>query len=121
MAEALMGVANVLVDVAPFYVMCDPSDIGATVDASCLGADALFVYDKFPGGLGYARRCRERMDEMIATIATVIRECRCEDGCPSCVGSSVPAFAMGDLDSVVRGRILSKAAARALMDAWRPA
>jgi DEAD/DEAH box helicase domain-containing protein len=120
-AEALLGVANVLVDVAPMFVMCDPSDIGATVDAACLGADALFVYDKFPGGLGYGRRCRDRMDAILDTNGAVIRECRCEDGCPSCVGSSTPAYAMGDLDSVARGRILSKAAARALMDAWRPA
>jgi ATP-dependent helicase YprA (DUF1998 family) len=50
------------------------------------------------------------------TIYAVIRECGCEDGCPSCVGSAVPAFAMTDLDSAVRGRIPDKRAARLLLE-----
>jgi DEAD/DEAH box helicase domain-containing protein len=115
--EALIGIANVLVEVAPFFVMCDTRDIGTVVDASCLGRDALFMHDRYPGGMGYARRCLERIDEIMQTIATVIRECGCEDGCPSCVGAAVPPFAMTDLDSAVRGRIPNKEAARALLDA----
>jgi ATP-dependent helicase YprA (DUF1998 family) len=115
--EALIGIANVLVEVAPFYVMCDTQDIGTVVDSNCLGRDALFLYDRYPGGMGYARRCLECVGEMMETVQTVIRECACEDGCPSCVGAAVPAFAMTDLDSAVRGRIPNKAAARYLLDA----
>jgi DEAD/DEAH box helicase domain-containing protein len=123
--EALIGIANVLVEVAPLFVMCDVQDIGAVVDASCLGHDALFVYDRYPGGMGYARRCLDRFDAMLATVRDVIRDCGCEDGCPSCVGAAAPAFALSDLDSSVRGRIPDKAAARLLLDAtlgeWAPA
>lgn len=115
--EALIGIANVLVEVAPFFVMCDVQDVGTVVDASCLGRDALFLYDRYPGGMGYARRCLERMGEILATIRDVIADCRCEDGCPSCVGAAVPAFAMTDLDTAVRGRIPNKQAALALLDA----
>jgi len=50
------------------------------------------------------------------TIAEVIRQCGCEDGCPSCVGSAIPAAAMTDLDSAVRGRIPNKRAARFLLE-----
>lgn len=114
--EALVGIANVLVEVAPMYVMCDTQDIGAVVDASCLGRDALFFHDRYPGGMGYAKRCLEHVEALLRTVATVIRECGCEDGCPSCVGSAMPAFAQTDLDSVVRGRIPDKAAARFLLD-----
>lgn len=114
--EAILGVAGVLLDVAPLYVMCDPSDIGITVDASCLGRDALFLHDRYPGGMGFARRCLDCFGELMATVREVIERCRCEDGCPSCVGSAVPAFAMTDLDSAVRGRVVSKAPARALLD-----
>ncbi|MBN1673335.1 MAG: DEAD/DEAH box helicase [Kiritimatiellae bacterium] len=114
--DALTGVANVLVEVAPFFVMCDTQDIGCVVDASCLGRDALFLHDRYPGGMGYARRCLERVEELMLTVCTVIRDCPCEDGCPSCVGSAVPAFAMTDLDSAVRGRVPDKAAARLLLD-----
>jgi DEAD/DEAH box helicase domain-containing protein len=117
--EALIGIANVLVEVAPFFVMCDTSDIGTVVDSSCLGRDALFLYDRYPGGMGYARRCLDRIGEIMETIAAVIEECGCEDGCPSCVGAPVPASAMTDLDSAVRGRIPDKAAARYLLEELR--
>jgi DEAD/DEAH box helicase domain-containing protein len=117
MGEALIGIANVLVEVAPIFVMCDTRDIGTVVDASCLGRDALFLHDRYPGGMGYARRCLDRIDEIMRTISAVIRECGCTDGCPSCVGAAVPAFAMTDLDSAVRGRIPNKEAARVLLEA----
>ena len=114
--EALTGIANVLVEVAPFFVMCDTQDIGAVVNASCLKRDALFLHDRYPGGMGYARRCLDRIGEIMQTLHTVIRECGCEDGCPSCVGSALPPSAMTDLDSAVRGRIPDKRAARFLLE-----
>jgi len=114
--EALVGIANVLVEVAPMFVMCDTQDIGAVVDSNCLGRDALFLHDRYPGGMGYARRCRDRIDGIMRTVFDVIRDCGCPDGCPSCVGSAMPAFAMTDLDSAVRGRIPGKAAARLLLE-----
>ncbi|MFO7899515.1 MAG: Zn-binding domain-containing protein, partial [Planctomycetota bacterium] len=114
--EALIGIANVLVEVAPFFTMCDPQDVGTVVDASCLGRDALFLYDRYPGGMGYAERCLARMDEILGTVRQVIRDCTCPDGCPSCVGAATPAFAMSDLDSSVRGRIPNKAAAGWLLE-----
>jgi DEAD/DEAH box helicase domain-containing protein len=114
--EALVGIANVLVEVAPLFVMCDTQDIGAVVDSSCLGRDAVFLHDRYPGGMGYAQRCLDRADEILRTIHDVVRDCPCPDGCPSCVGSAMPAFAMTDLDSATRGRIPNKAAARFLLD-----
>ncbi len=115
--EALIGIANVVVEVAPFFVMCDTQDIGTVVEASCLKRDALFLHDRYPGGMGYARRCLDCIEDLMAAVHTVISECGCEDGCPSCVGSAVPAFAMTDLDSAVRGRIPDKRAALYLLDA----
>ncbi|HOS44405.1 MAG TPA: DUF1998 domain-containing protein, partial [Armatimonadota bacterium] len=116
MGEALIGIANVLVEVAPIFVMCDPRDIGAVVDASCLGRDALFFHDRYPGGMGYARRCLDALDAMMHTALTVIRACGCADGCPSCVGSAMPAFAQTDFDSAVRDRIPNKAAAVLMLE-----
>jgi len=113
--EGLIGIANVLVEVAQLYVMCDVQDIGTVVDAACLGRDSLFVYDRYPGGMGFARRCLDNIEEILRTIQTVVRECRCEEGCPSCVGAAIPAFAMTDLDSAVRGRIPNKQAAAFLL------
>ncbi|MCK4602979.1 MAG: DUF1998 domain-containing protein, partial [Phycisphaerae bacterium] len=113
--EGLIGIANVLSEVVQIFVMCDVQDVGTVVNSSCLDRDALFLYDRYPGGMGFARKCMGRMDEVLRTIYTVISECRCEDGCPSCVGAAVPAFAMTDLDSAVRGRIPNKRAAAVLL------
>lgn len=118
--EALIGVANALVDVAPLYVMCDVQDIGATVDARCLGRDALFVYDRYPGGIGYADRILGAIEDILRTARTVIEECACADGCPSCVGAPVPPPFTDDLDSTVRGRIPDKAAALFLLQRLVP-
>lgn len=115
--DALIGIANVLVEVAPFYVMCDQQDIGTVVDTRNLNRDALFIHDRYPGGMGYAQRILESFEAIIQTIAEVIRNCRCLDGCPSCVGSAVPPSAMNDLDSAVRGRIADKEAALMLLNA----
>ena len=117
--EALIGIANVFVQVAPFFVMCDTMDIGAVVDAKNINRDALFVHDRYPGGMGYARRCLDYFDAIIQTVGDVIRDCGCADGCPSCVGSAVPPSAMTDLDTAVRGGIPNKVAAQFLLEALK--
>jgi len=113
--EALIGIANVLVEVAPFFVMCDTQDIGTVVDAKNLGRDTLYLHDRYPGGMGYARRCMGSFEDMLATVARIVANCSCKDGCPSCVGAPVPPSAMTDLDASVRGRIPDKAAAQYLL------
>ncbi len=115
-AEGLIGIANVLVEVCPLFVMCDTQDIGTVVDASNLGSDALFLFDRYPGGMGYAERCAENLEPIMQAVAAVLRECGCEVGCPSCVGAPVPAFALSDIDSGTRGRIPNKEAARLIME-----
>ena len=110
-AEGLIGIANCMVEVAPMFVMCDVQDIGVVVDASNLGRDALFLYDRYPGGMGYAERCADAMGRLVAAVHEVISNCPCEDGCPSCVGAALPSFALTDIDSGTRGRIPDKQAA----------
>jgi DEAD/DEAH box helicase domain-containing protein len=110
-AEGLTGIANALVEVAPMFVMCDVQDIGVVVDSRNLGKDAIFLYDRYPGGMGYAERCVEVIGDLLGSVHTVVSQCGCADGCPSCVGAPVPAFALSDLDSATRGRIPDKEAA----------
>lgn len=107
-AEGLIGIANAAIECAPLYVMCDVQDIGVVVDSSNLHKDAIFLYDRYPGGMGYAQRCADTMEELIQAVYSIISECPCENGCPSCVGSAIPAFALTDLDSGTRGRIPDK-------------
>ncbi len=67
--------------------------------------------------MGYAQRCADAMEELMQAVYEVISKCACETGCPSCVGSAMPAFAMSDLDSGARGRIPDKQGALSILQA----
>ena len=88
--EGLLGIANVISEVLPFLVMCDTGDIGSMVDLMNNGAPSLFIYDKYPGGIGFAQRSFEKAEEIFKAARELIAVCNCEGGCPSCVGSPLP-------------------------------
>lgn len=113
--EGLVGIANVLTAVVPLFSMCDPADIGTAVDASNTGVPTVFLFDRFPGGLGFAQKAYERIEEVLEAAYQLISGCGCDDGCPSCVGSPVPAYQTGDPDAEVRGRLPDKEAALMLL------
>ncbi|MCD6326899.1 DEAD/DEAH box helicase [bacterium] len=114
-ADALKGVANVLVDIASLHLMADQGDIGTVVDAANTGSPTLFVYDRYPYGIGYAARLYEVMDKVMADTLKVIKTCQCSEGCPSCVGSAMPGFAMTSIDSGTRGVLPDKEIAIVLL------
>lgn len=113
--EGLVGIANVLTAVVPIYSMCDPADIGTAVDASNTGVPTVFLFDRFPGGLGFTQKAYEHIGDVLQAAFQLISDCGCEDGCPSCVGSPVPAYQSGDPDAEVRGRLPDKEAALMLL------
>ena len=114
-SDALVGLSNVIVDVLPIHVMCDSMDVGSVVDASCLGTEALFIYDRFEGGIGFAEKAYKLIEPIMQCALTLVQKCRCRTGCPSCVGSATPAFAARPLDSGSRGRIADKEATLILL------
>jgi len=87
--EGLVGIRNVAVHVLPLFAMCDKQDIGGQVDSSNIGSPTIFLYDRYPGGLGYAEKGYDMVKELLESCLNLIHECQCEDGCPSCVG--IPA------------------------------
>ncbi len=46
----------------------------------------LFLYDNFPGGVGFSPQIYDRFPELLAHARRLLLECECEAGCPSCVG-----------------------------------
>jgi DEAD/DEAH box helicase domain-containing protein len=113
--EGLLGISNVIKEVIPLFAMCDTMDIGASVDSSAANAPAIFVYDRFPGGLGFAHKAYEMIDEVMNACLELIDRCPCERGCPSCVGSPIPPFSQLDPDVTARGMIPDKEAARSIL------
>jgi DEAD/DEAH box helicase domain-containing protein len=87
-AAGLQGVANVLTNVVPLYVLCDPRDVGVvpSLRDPHTSAPTIFVYDKYPGGTGLARKVFETYATIFQAALELVEQCQCSDGCPSCVG-----------------------------------
>ena len=66
--------------------MCDSRDLGGVVDSKNLGRTTMILYDRYPGGLGYSERGFANMRQLLAICLEMVRDCPCEEGCPSCVG-----------------------------------
>ncbi|MBP1750442.1 MAG: dead/deah box helicase, partial [Deltaproteobacteria bacterium] len=45
-----------------------------------------FIFDAYPGGIGFSENLFDRHDELIRAVRSVIASCPCEHGCPMCVG-----------------------------------
>jgi DEAD/DEAH box helicase domain-containing protein len=85
---ALLGIANVLVHIAPLYLMCDPYDIRVVPQVKAVHNQkpTLFFYDRYPGGVGLSERLYEVHDTLLEQAQQLIRHCTCQSGCPACVG-----------------------------------
>ncbi|MBM3317883.1 MAG: DEAD/DEAH box helicase [Candidatus Eisenbacteria bacterium] len=113
--EGLWGIANVLRDVVTLHAMCDVMDVGTTVDSRGTGLPSIFLYDRYPGGLGFAHKAFGLLDELFAGACEMIAGCPCEGGCPSCVGAPVLPHSASEPDGSGRGRIPDKEAALVLL------
>jgi DEAD/DEAH box helicase domain-containing protein len=113
--EGLWGIANVLRDVVTLHAMCDVMDIGTTVDSRGTGLPSVFLYDRYPGGLGFAHQAYAMVETLLAGACDLIASCPCEGGCPSCVGAPVLPQATNEPDGAGRGRIPDKEAALVLL------
>ena len=88
MQSGLLGLSNLLVNVAPIFLMCDPRDIKvvAQVRAPFTDAPTLYLYDSYPGGVGFSEKLYGIHDQILGTAYELVHGCSCEQGCPSCVG-----------------------------------
>jgi DEAD/DEAH box helicase domain-containing protein len=84
----LSGLAHVLRHIAPLYLMSDPRDIGVVseVKSTFTGQPTVTIYDNAPGGLGFSNSLYELYDNLLAAARELVRACRCQRGCPSCIG-----------------------------------
>ena len=112
--DGLLGLANVATEVVPLFAMCDPMDIGSVVESSNTGVPTVFLFDRYPGGIGYAQKAYEKMEEILEACLQLIEGCSCLDGCPSCVRLRCRPMTIGpEADS--KGRIPDKEAALVIL------
>ena len=86
----LQGMAHALRAVGSLHLMCDPHDLGALgeVRSPATQRPTVTVFEVYPGGVGYAPRLFELHRRLLADARSLVAECQCADGCPSCIGPS---------------------------------
>jgi len=123
--DGIVGLSFALRQVAQLLLMCDAHDIGVSIsgfgigdsgfasrdavlsgsESSMANADAirLFIYDNYPGGIGFSAPLYQMHNELLAKTRALVAECPCESGCPGCVG---PIGDTGPLAKTAALRIL---------------
>jgi len=103
--SALGGLAYVLRNLAPLYLMCDPGDIQVTAESRSplTQAPTVVVYERVAAGVGFSQRLYELHDTLLEAALELVTDCRCRDGCPACVG---PPGEIGPETKAVTRRLL---------------
>jgi DEAD/DEAH box helicase domain-containing protein len=128
--DGVIGLSFAMRQVAQLLLMCDGHDIGISIGSSPVGRGQsvsgnptgmaaaassqapvdfdeprVFVYDNYPGGIGFSEPLFRMHRDLVAKTRELIRECPCESGCPSCVG---PLGQVGPLAKAVALEILGR-------------
>jgi DEAD/DEAH box helicase domain-containing protein len=62
---------------------------GEEIDLNASGSvfsPTVFLYDNYPGGIGLSAPLYDMRDRVVETAREMIQSCRCEFGCPACIG-----------------------------------
>jgi len=109
--SGMFGLLHALESVATLLLMCDQRDLGTAIgerppatstesdefnpvsmkdlasgNAKELFEPNLYLYDAYPGGIGFSEPLFHAHDLLVQKTRELIRACGCEQGCPSCVG-----------------------------------
>lgn len=101
--DGIVGLAFAMKNVAQLLLMCDGHDIGLSVDGGAIDRSVrtggaagvpealaaepnIFIYDNYPGGIGFSRPLFDMHALLLQRTSELIAGCPCQSGCPSCVG-----------------------------------
>jgi DEAD/DEAH box helicase domain-containing protein len=109
-AGGLHAVEHATIGLLPLFAMCDRWDIGglSTQHHPDTGTTLVLIYDAFPGGVGIAEKGFGLLAELWQATYEAVRDCPCEDGCPSCIQSPKCASNNDPLDKQAAVQILAE-------------
>lgn len=113
--SGLRGVGYATRMILPLFLTCDTLDFSHTVGSVNSPWNAVFIYERYPHGLGFTEKAYGRLHEILPAVLEQIRQCPCAEGCPCCVGKPLRQFTCWNVE---RGEaaIPSKAAARMILE-----
>ncbi len=112
--EAIYGIGYLLRHISSIILMCDPHDIGMSVEDNSTDTNInqftiknfyktssnenniigefepfIYIYDNYPNGIGLSDSIYENSEEIMEMTLNTVKSCKCKNGCPSCVGAPI--------------------------------
>jgi len=83
------AIEHAAIGIFPLFALCDRNDIGGICypHHPQVGKGAIFIYDGHAGGVGLAKRGYDVILELLEKTLDHVKNCECEEGCPSCIHS----------------------------------
>ncbi len=133
--DGILGLSYALHSISALHLMCDPHDLhrcvgdrgakwflrltrdskgiyssfSASEEIPLEGMDlfepTLFLYDNYPGGIGFSPQLFEDTQVLLEKTMRLISRCECRWGCPSCVG---PTREVGERSKEVAWALLKE-------------
>lgn len=88
-AGSIHALEHLLIGVFPLVAICDRKDLGGLSHPIHPDTDepTIFIYDAYPGGIGFSKKGFDYIEKLLHYGYDVVKNCKCEDGCPSCIYS----------------------------------
>lgn len=116
--DGIYGLGQALMVVTALFAHCYPLDVRYSSGEECITSGiskhAIFIFDNYQGGLGFTERAYDMIIEVLETTLSMISECECVDGCPSCVGFYLRPYLPHDPENW-EGRVPDKEGALMLL------
>jgi len=108
------AIEHTIASMLPIYAICDRRDINSVsyINHSDLGGSVIFIYDNAPGGVGLTEEGFRSIDKILPIVFETIKNCKCKEGCPSCIQSPFCERRNENIDKYAALKILNKILAR---------
>ncbi len=89
--DSIRGLGNVLKTAGIVLLLSDARDLAVSVLDDSTHMQTVFqpdlvLYDNYPGGIGQSDPLFRRRTELLRSAEVLLAGCRCDNGCPGCVG-----------------------------------
>lgn len=87
---SMHALEHALLGMLPLVATCDRQDVAGAWHPCHpdTGSPTVFVHDSAAGGAGFAERGYRSAERWLRATRSVLADCECTDGCPSCVHSA---------------------------------
>ncbi len=89
--SAIHALEHTMIGLLPLFVLAERQDIGGVSypfyprPLASGGGPTIFIYDGYPGGVGYALAAARQFPRWVAAARDLLQGCPCEGGCPRCI------------------------------------